>query len=93
MSRREFSFVKGNSRQFWNIELSGNAVTVHSGHDDGAPETPSPPRFLSADRAGSDTDHDSPPVPRRPRLSHGAHAARDVSHAPLTPPAPAVSGP
>jgi predicted DNA-binding WGR domain protein len=31
MSWREFSFVKGNSRKFWNIDRSENAVTVHSG--------------------------------------------------------------
>jgi predicted DNA-binding WGR domain protein/ankyrin repeat protein len=31
MRWREFSFDKGNSRQFWNIELSENAVTVHFG--------------------------------------------------------------
>jgi predicted DNA-binding WGR domain protein/tetratricopeptide (TPR) repeat protein len=31
MSWREFSFVQGNSRKFWNIERSGNAVTVHFG--------------------------------------------------------------
>ena len=31
MSWREFSFAKGNSRKFWNIELSENAVTVHFG--------------------------------------------------------------
>ena len=29
MSWREFTFVEGNSRKFWNIELSENAVTVH----------------------------------------------------------------
>ena len=31
MSWREFSFVEGNSRKFWNIELSEHAVTVHFG--------------------------------------------------------------
>src|SRR5262245_49830694 len=31
MSWREFSFGKGNSRKFWNIELSDNAFTVHFG--------------------------------------------------------------
>lgn len=31
MSWREFTFVAGKSRKFWNIELAKNAVTVHFG--------------------------------------------------------------
>src|SRR5262245_37911485 len=31
MSLREFSYVKGKSRKFWNIELSEHAVSVHFG--------------------------------------------------------------
>src|SRR5262249_37424937 len=31
MSWRQFEFIKGKSKKFWNVELSANAVTVHFG--------------------------------------------------------------